>query len=125
MNEESPRYPCPCCGYISLIDGPGKNDICPICFWEDDVSQLRFPTTTGANHISLIEAQKNYINFGVSEVRFASDIRKPTSADQRDPLWRPIDPNADDIEIPIPGKNYGKSYPNDLTILYYWRQPKK
>ena len=102
-------YPPPCCGYISLIDGPGQYDICSICFWEDDLSQLRFPTTIGANRVSLIDAQKNYTALGASEERLTQHVRRPTTADQRDPLWRPLDPNKDNIEIPIPGKDYGKT----------------
>ncbi|MGW7410740.1 CPCC family cysteine-rich protein, partial [Streptomyces sp. NPDC054833] len=29
-------YPCPCCGYLVLEDGPGWYEICRICRWEDD-----------------------------------------------------------------------------------------
>jgi hypothetical protein len=36
----------------------GSYDICPICGWEDDVSQLRFPRMHGANKVSLIEGQR-------------------------------------------------------------------
>ena len=28
-------YPCPCCGFITLPER-GGDDICPVCFWEDD-----------------------------------------------------------------------------------------
>lgn len=33
------NYPCPCCGYLTARY-PRKNaiaDICPVCFWENDV----------------------------------------------------------------------------------------
>jgi len=36
-------YPCPCCGYLVFTEPPGSFEICPICFWEDDVSQLAIP----------------------------------------------------------------------------------
>jgi len=75
MTEEAPQYPCPCCGYVTLTEGPGDYEICPNCYWEDDLSQLRFPTTRGANHVSLIEAQKNYAATGVSEERLAKYVR--------------------------------------------------
>ena len=36
------EYPCPCCVYLMFGAPPGSYDICKICFWEDDLSQLRF-----------------------------------------------------------------------------------
>jgi len=54
-------YPCPCCGYLVFGDLPGSYGICPICFWEDDLSQLRFPMTGGANHVTLVDGQRNFI----------------------------------------------------------------
>ena len=33
------NYPCPCCGYLTARY-PRRNaiaDICPVCFWENDV----------------------------------------------------------------------------------------
>lgn len=54
------KYPCPCCGYLVFDESPGSHEICPICFWEDDLTQLRFPLMSGgANPVSLIEAQEN------------------------------------------------------------------
>ncbi|MGX4601748.1 CPCC family cysteine-rich protein [Faecalimicrobium sp. JNUCC 81] len=64
------KYTCPCCGYITL---PNRGDyyICPLCIWEDDQSQFEHPNLGGgANENSLIEAQINFINFGVSDIRF-------------------------------------------------------
>jgi anaerobic ribonucleoside-triphosphate reductase len=58
-------FPCPCCGYLTSSE-PGSHDICPICDWEDDLSQLRFPRSGGgANHESLEEAQANFAKIGV------------------------------------------------------------
>ena len=115
------RYPCPCCGYLILEEPPGSYDICPICYWEDDLSQLRFPLTTGANHVNLLDGQRNYDRDGVCEFRFLSHVRVATASDVRDPDWRQLDPSADFIEEPIPGKEYGQTYPEDATQLYYWR----
>jgi rubrerythrin len=36
------KYPCPGCGYLVFDEPPGSYEICPICFWEDDLAQLRF-----------------------------------------------------------------------------------
>jgi hypothetical protein len=114
-------YPCPCCGYLVFGAPPGSYAICPICFWEDDRSQLRFVHTTGANHVSLVEGQRNYLAFGACEERGKAYVRLPLPEEQRDYEWRRSDPEVDDIEEPRRGVNYGNSYPEDTTTLYYWR----
>ena len=115
-------FPCPCCGYVVHAEPPGNYDICPICFWEDDISQLRFPETGGANHVSLIQAQRNFIRIRGSEERFLKHVRKPLTSEHRDPEWRPIDPKRDQIERPKAGVEYGGTYPDDRIQLYYWRK---
>jgi len=117
------KYPCPCCGYLVFDESPGSYEICPICFWEDDLSQLRFPRMFGgANRVSLIEAQENYFRDGVSELRFRSNVRAAEVSDVREPQWRRIDFRVDRIEELIHGKDYGCSYPEDATEFYYWRR---
>src|SRR5262249_13854102 len=120
MAEHS-GYPCPCCGYLVFSEPPGSYDICPICFWEDDLSQLRFVHTTGANHVSLVEGQRNYLAIGACEERVKPYVRPPRPYEQRDPEWRVIDPAIDNIEEPISGLDYGTTYPEDDEALYYWR----
>ncbi len=122
MVNAAPRFPCPCCGYIVFDEPPGSYDICPICFWEDDISQLRFPTTTGANHPNLIEAQENYAREGVCESRLQDHVRVAVNTDVRDVEWRPIDESKDNIEELVVGVDEGNKYPDDATQLYYWRQ---
>lgn len=114
-------FPCPCCGYLTS-SAPGGWDICPICAWEDDLSQLRFPLNGGANRISLADAQSNFAAMGAKTADHVQHVRSPTADDARDPLWRPLDPVNDDIESPAPGRDYGLSYPTDLAELYYWRR---
>lgn len=116
-------YPCPCCGYIVFREPPGSHDICPICFWEDDESQLRFADEGGgANEVSLRQAQANYAAAGVSEDRLAARVRPPRQGEVRDPLWRPLDPERDEVETAVGGVEYGGTYPSDLTDLYHWRR---
>ena len=113
-------YPCPCCGYLVFGEAPGSYDICPICYWEDDISQLRFVDAGGANHVSLVEAQQNFATFGASESRFMTKVRQPVSSEERDPLWRPV--AATEVhELPTPGYDYGSAYPLEPSALYYWR----
>jgi len=76
----------------------------------------------GANRVSLVEAQENYFRHGVSELRFRSNVRAAEASDVREPQWRRIDVHADRIEELIQGKDYGCSYPEDVTEFYYWRQ---
>lgn len=116
------KYPCPCCGYQIFSKAPGSYDICPICFWEDDISQLRFPTMAGgANKFSLRDAQRNFESYGASDHDSLLHIRKPEQDEVQDKMWRPIDLKKHNIEEPLEGKDYGESYPKDATQLYYWR----
>jgi hypothetical protein len=81
------RFFCPCCGYATLGEAPpGTFEICDICFWEDDDVQFRDPlATAGANRVSLTEAQANFIQYGVSELRFREHVRSPKSDEKRNP----------------------------------------
>ena len=121
--SQQSMYPCPCCGYLSFSEPPGSYEICDICNWEDDVSQLRFPETGGgANHVSLLDAQRNFRVFGASDRTCLPRTRRPRPDDERDLSWRPIDPSVDDLERPRSGVDYGTSYPSDSSFLYYWRE---
>ena len=53
------RFACPCCGFLTWGEPPtGTFELCPVCFWEDDVVQSREPTRGGgANAPSLVEAR--------------------------------------------------------------------
>ncbi|MFW0774788.1 CPCC family cysteine-rich protein [Paenarthrobacter nitroguajacolicus] len=117
--SDAPPFPCPCCGYLVFDEQPGAYEICPVCGWEDDVSQLRFPTTGGAN-APLIECQHEYAHPPVWE-------RPLTNPEQfgyvRDLDWRPLDPATDDMQQPRKGVDYGGTYAADLTTYYYWRNP--
>ena len=114
-------YPCPCCGHRTLSEPPGSYEICPVCFWEDDIVQLRWPNmSSGANHVSLIQAQTNYRESCVSEQRLACHVRPAQPNEPVEEGWRPIE-TSDDFE-PLTG--LGKSdtpWPEDLEALYWWR----
>src|SRR5260370_4890469 len=93
------KYPCPCCGYLVFDEPPGSDDICEICFWQDDISQLRFQSLGGgANRVSLIEGQRNFDKLGASEPRLILHVRRPRPVDKHDPEWRPINEQTDNIE---------------------------
>ena len=40
MNE---KYPCPVCGTLCLSEPMGSFDICPVCGWEEDGVQQKYP----------------------------------------------------------------------------------
>ena len=87
------KYTCPCCGYKTLNEEPTNTyDICEICFWEDDGFQFRYPDyESGANYISLREAQQNYIKFGAKgEEDCIEFVRMPNKNDIKDPNWNPL-----------------------------------
>ena len=121
--DASALFPCPCCGYLVFDDRPGTYTCCPICDWEDDASQLRYPSMPGAN-VPLIEAQKNFAAIGASDPRCIDRTRPPGPDDVRDPEWRPItasDVARFDTEVELVPGSKSPDYPEDFTRLYYWR----
>ncbi|ACL73961.1 hydrolase [Thioalkalivibrio sulfidiphilus HL-EbGr7] len=117
------KFPCPVCGYQVFDMQPGSHHRCPICCWEDNLVQLRFPLMPGgSNTVSLERAQQNYREFGAAERRHEGMGRKPVG-ETRDTQWRPLDPARDNIEQPARGIDYADSYPVlDTTVLYYWSE---
>ncbi|MFB7459240.1 CPCC family cysteine-rich protein [Streptomyces sp. NPDC056188] len=115
----SRRYPCPCCGYLVLDEMPGSFVICPICFWEDDAIQFRWPTMDGgANKVSLIEAQHNYRDFGACDQHGRRFVRPPAADEPLDPAWRPIDLAQDSFEVW--GAKGWAPWPTDPSVLCWW-----
>ncbi len=73
-------YPCACCGYLTLDEGPGSFDICDVCYWQDDDVQNRDPDRLGgANAICLNEAKVNFKELGACSAQFVEDVRRPTA----------------------------------------------
>ncbi|NIF43775.1 hypothetical protein F3J14_23415 [Burkholderia sp. Tr-862] len=73
------RRVCECCGHRTLRDlCPGSYEVCPVCFWEDDLIQTRDPHFVGgANRPSLLEARRNYEMIGACEERALPHVRRP------------------------------------------------
>lgn len=69
------RYRCPCCGNYTLRERRYSYEICPVCFWEDDM----VPVAGGANAINLSEAQENYRRIGAMDEDSLQFVRKPTA----------------------------------------------
>jgi hypothetical protein len=120
------RYPCPCCGYLVHNEPVGSHNICPICFWEDDADCLFLPTKTwGANQVTLLQGQKNYLAFGACKERVKPFVRPPQLDEQQAKEWQPMNWTIDNINDPPKEDAYVRSYIKkklikDRTCLYYW-----
>ncbi|MET9876263.1 CPCC family cysteine-rich protein [Actinacidiphila glaucinigra] len=118
------RRPCPCCGRLvfDVEDGwPGSYAICPVCFWEDDHVQLRWPfMPVGSNRVPLVQAQQNYQAYGACDQYGRLFVRPPADDEPLDRDWRPIDPVADEFEGRT-GETL-RPWPDDRSVLCWWLQ---
>lgn len=86
------KYTCFICGRRTL-DSRCDWDICPVCFWEDDVlvktgdAGQSSPANGG---LRVAEAQANYILFGGCSERDRAHVRAPTEEEELDPDWKPL-----------------------------------
>lgn len=114
-------YPCPCCGHLVFGEPPGSYEICPICFWEDDAVQLRWPDLDGgANSVSLRTAQRNFEALGACDASSRAHVRPPRVDEVVDAGWRVLT-DADPVERPPGLFRSSAVWPSDLTTLYWWR----
>jgi hypothetical protein len=116
-------YPCPCCGHLVFEQPPGNYEICPVCFWEDDIVQLAYPLMGGgANKLSLFDAQREFARSGVSDPRCIVHVRPPQDDEPLEAGWRPFDPATDPhLQTDSQRDNaIWKSAALD-SVLYYWR----
>ncbi|MGZ4665578.1 MAG: DUF7674 family protein [Frankiaceae bacterium] len=115
------KWPCPCCGFRTLDEGPGDYWLCDVCIWEDDPGALRWPRLDdGPNAIPLLDAQRNYAAFGACDLDARDRVREPRVDEPRDPGWRRLDPEVDEFER-SPHDPGDVPWPEDLEALYWWR----
>ncbi len=90
----SEKYTCPCCGYKSFTkESIDLHEACRVCCWEYDSEQHENPYFDGgANEVSLMQAQHNFIQFGATERRFTHLIyyynHAPYLFYKRDKNWQ-------------------------------------
>ena len=72
-------YRCPCCGFKTLY-GRGQDEICPVCFWEDDGQDDHDAEEArgGPNRsLSLTQARLNFRDFAAFDARYLANVRVP------------------------------------------------
>ncbi|MBI1375264.1 MAG: hydrolase [Phycisphaera sp.] len=110
-------HPCPACGFLVFAQLPGSYDLCPICNWEDDDVQLRFPMMRGgANGESLFEWQQRIVKqLPLSLTKHEAYIR--------DQGWRllRLDECQDPSGMPQTGREYFDAI-DAQPVHYYWRE---
>ena len=81
------NYPCPCCGNLTARY-PRKNavaDICPVCFWENDVFSPGEDEPSDENHgMTLRQGQEAYKRLGAVREDFLRFVR-PASPEELPP----------------------------------------
>ncbi|MEG0845152.1 MAG: CPCC family cysteine-rich protein [Raoultibacter sp.] len=84
MINKQTKYPCPCCGYLTLDkQPPGTFDICPVCYWEDDATQFEDPQMQGgANFVTLDQARENFKDFGACDRGCIEYVRRPLESER-------------------------------------------
>lgn len=106
-------FPCPCCGRLVFDEPSGSEEICPVCFWQDDLFGLLDPyTVSGPNKVSLERGQKNFALAGSSDTRLPRRRQAPAAKYALDHNWRAVD--AGD-------KFSADSYDLKRGSPYYWR----
>jgi Cysteine-rich CPCC len=82
--KDAPRYECPCCGYLTLLNRRVW-EICDVCGWEDDgFVEGRPAAHSGPNHMSLNEARANFARDGASAQRRRERVRDPRPSEVPD-----------------------------------------
>lgn len=77
--EEFTLHACPCCGNYTLSDPPpGSDEICPVCWWQDDYVGFHQPEhACGPNRVSLDEGRRQFLTRGYADLRGADHVRDP------------------------------------------------
>ena len=113
-------YPCPSCGFLVFDEPSGSYDICPICGWEDDNVQLKYPLMRGgANGGSLLDYQKDILKELPVEITKTDEYIRSSE-------WHPLrqEDCIEDADVPKSGMSYFLSASKD-ALDYYWKKKNK
>ena len=73
------KWPCVCCGFFTLREPTGSpsDEICPVCFWQNDPVDNEGTDALGPNQVTLPVARRNFAAFSASEERLREFVRAP------------------------------------------------
>jgi hypothetical protein len=84
------KVTCFVCGHRTLEERCDW-EICPVCFWEDDVLVSTTDRSSPANHGMMVsEAQANYMQYGAVSREFIANVRSPRPDEELDEGWAPL-----------------------------------
>ncbi len=109
-------HPCPACGFEVFSEPVGSYEVCPVCDWEDDEVQLRFPAMRGgANKESLFEWQQQVLRRLPVHIAIHDGYRRCSD-------WRPLTrEECGNVEgMPTTGREYFEAL-GAAELKYYWR----
>lgn len=67
-------HQCACCGCFTVYS---FGDICPVCFWEEDIVKGLDEPSCSNHGLTLSQARENYRAFGACEQGLLQYVRKP------------------------------------------------
>ena len=127
--RNSEKYTCPCCGYKTHHRKDHLGDLCLVCYWQSDSMQNADPYYGGgANRISLMQAQQNFIVFGACEKPSISFVRPPLADEIKDENWTIFPPNTEGVyylKCYLGKGNLAYSKYNREVITYYFEANNK
>lgn len=88
-------------------------ELCPVCFWEDAPGSSCW---NGSNQVSLLEAQRNFIEFGACEREHLDSVRSSLPEENRPDEWATFDEIACRIVAMIDEAFADVKLGNGLTI---------
>jgi hypothetical protein len=82
-----PRFPCACCGYRTLPAESPSDEICPVCWWQDDVVANHDTEVLGPNPVTLSQARENFARYGAITERWKGIARAPYETEGPPEPW--------------------------------------
>lgn len=90
---------CFVCGHRTL-DERCDWDVCPVCFWEDDVlvADGQDVSSSANGGIMVSQAQANFMLFGAISNDAINNVRPADENEGLDPAWKPLDAALELVE---------------------------